>query len=114
MLLITFFPPDRTRNWARNHKLPYPLASDETRQAYFAYGLREASPGEMVGPQNWLPNLVSVLRTRSLPTYTQHVAQLGGYFIVDNTGKLLYAYPSQYPADYPKQGALLSELKVES
>lgn len=110
MLLVTFFPPAHTRNWARQHKLPYRLASDESRQAYLSYGLREGTTTEIIGPQNWVAGARAVIRTRTVPTYTKHVNQLGGYFIVSSTGDLLYAYASQASADYPPVGELLRVL----
>lgn len=110
VLLVTFHPPDRTRNWARNHKLPFPVASDESRQVYADYGLREASAFELMGPQNWLPGIASTLRMRTPPSATMHVNQLGGYFIVDDTAKLLYAYRSQNPSDYPDPDELVRVL----
>ncbi len=110
VLLVTFFPPDHTRNWARRYDLPYLLASDESRQVYFDYGLRDAGTMELLGPRNWLPGLRATVRTRLIPHPTRHVAQLGGYFIVDGTGKLLYAYRSQNSSDHPDPAELVRVL----
>jgi peroxiredoxin len=110
VLLVTFFPPNRALAWARRHKLPFPLASDESRQIYFDYGLRDANTLELLGPQNWLPGLRATLRMREAPSHTRHVAQLGGYFIVDDSGKLLYAHRSTTPSDHPDPGVLVRVL----
>jgi alkyl hydroperoxide reductase subunit AhpC len=110
VLLVTFFPPSRALTWARRHKLPFPLASDESRQVYFDYGLGDATTMELLGPQNWLPGLKATLRTREAPSHTRHVAQLGGYFIVDDTGKLLYAHRSSNPSDHPDPRTLVRVL----
>jgi hypothetical protein len=107
VLLVTFFPPSRARNWARRYELPYLLASDESRQVYFDYVLREASTMELLGPPNWLPGLRATMRLRTTPQHTKHVAQLGGYFIVDDTGKLLYAHRSENPSDHPSPKELV-------
>ncbi len=39
ILQVSFYPPDRTRNWARRFDLPWLLAVDESRQTYWRYGL---------------------------------------------------------------------------
>ena len=111
VLLVTFFPANRAVAWARRHELPFRLASDESRQVYFDYGLREASTMELLGPQNWLPGLRATLRMRETPSHTKHVAQLGGYFIVDYTGKLVYAYRSDNPSDHPDPEVLMRMLE---
>ena len=114
VLLVTFFPPDRARNWARRYELPYLLASDESRQVYFDYGLRDASTMELLGPQNWLPGLRATIRLRATPHHTKHVAQLGGYFIVDDEGNLLYAHRSKNASDHPDPWELVRILTSAS
>lgn len=114
VLLVTFFPPSRARNWARRYKLTYLLASDESRQVYFDYGLRDASTAELFGPQNWLPGLRATIRLRTTPHHTEHVAQLGGYFIVDDTGKLLYSHRSENASDHPDPSELVRILTSAS
>lgn len=114
VLLVTFFPPTHARNWARRYELPYLLASDESRQVYFDYGLRDASTAELFGPQNWLPGLRATIRLRATPHHTKHVAQLGGYFIVDDTGNLLYAHRSEDPSDHPDPSELVRILTSAS
>ena len=110
VLLVTFFPPSRARNWARRYGLPYLLASDESRQVYFDYGLRDATTMALLGPPNWLPGLKATIRLRMAPHHTKHVAQLGGYFIVDDTGKLLYSHRSENPSDHPNYNELVRVL----
>lgn len=113
MLLITFFPPDRMKNWARGHKLSYRLASDESLNAYHRYGLDNVKPLDLVGPQSLVASAKALFGSRQLPYHTMNALQSGGYFVVDAEGILLYAHPSKNPGDHPDPQELLEALGVQ-
>lgn len=112
-VLITFFPPDRTANWARGHKLPFKLASDVSRETYGRYGLGDLKLMDVVGPQSAIAGLKATFSLRQLPYQTINPLQQGGYFVVDREGTLLYAYPSKNPGDHPDPQELLRALGVQ-
>ncbi len=113
MLLVTFAPPDRAAKWARAHDLPYRLGSDVSRRIYFDYGLGNARLGDLINLQVVAAGVKAFTRSRLVPRLTQHGAQVGGYFVVDDTGKVVFAYPSKGPGDYPNPKDLLAALGVE-
>jgi peroxiredoxin len=113
VLLVSFFPPQHTRNWARRHGLPFLIGSDETRDVYLRYGLDNAKAADLIGPHVWLAGLKAFASTREMPGYSRYGAQRGGYFVVDDGGTLRYSYPSRGPADHPPVGDLLKALGVD-
>jgi hypothetical protein len=113
VLLVSFYPPDRTRNWARRYGIEFRTGSDETRETYFHYGLGDTKMSDLLGPQSWLAGLKAFVGTRTIPSYAQHYKQTGGYFVVDAEGTIHYAHPSKGPADHPPIDELLAILGVE-
>jgi hypothetical protein len=112
VLLVSFYPPDRTRNWARRYGIEFPTGSDETRETYFHYGLGDTKMSDLLGPQSWLAGLRAFVGTRTIPSYAQHYKQTGGYFVVDAEGAIHYTHPSKGPADHPPIEELLTALGV--
>jgi hypothetical protein len=114
VLLVSFYPPDRLAAWARANRLPYRLAADPDRDAYRRYGLGDGKLADLVGPQTWMAGLRAFARTPRIPEHAQHWQQLGGYFVVNGEGNIVYAYPSKGTTDHPDPQSLLEALGVES
>lgn len=83
-----------------------------TRETYFRYGLGEVKMGDLFGPKSWVAGVKALIGTGKIPSHSQHYKQAGGYFIVDDTGVLVYAYPSKGPADHSAVEELLGALEA--
>jgi peroxiredoxin len=114
VLLISFYPADRTKNWANKFELPFRLASDVSRESYFEWGLGDTKPENNPGFSAVVEGLTSFVKLRKVPEHLQHVLQLGGYFVLDDTGKVLYSYAPKSAVDNPPLDELLAALEVKS
>ena len=95
--------------WLQKHSYPFPLLLDRDRVFYRQVGLRR-----------FLKNVASISTTRLYadrasagtnqfrpPTAGSDMSSIGGDFIVDSTGKLLYAYFCKHQFDRPAVEALV-------
>ena len=112
ILQISFYPPDRTRNWARRFELPWLLAVDETRQTYWRYGLGAIQSSDTPVAASVMVGIKSLIKLGKVPEHLMHTSQLGGYFVVDSTGKIVYAHSNKNAMDNPPLGDILSALHV--
>jgi hypothetical protein len=94
--------------------LPFPAAADPSRQAYRAFGLERTSWRALLRPGILLGYLGLMLRgwRPRKPYPGEDVLQLGGDFVLDSEGRLLYAYRSADPTDRPAAADLLRALRT--
>lgn len=107
VVLITFTRPRNLRGFRHRLGLAYPVVADETRDVYRAYGL-----GRGAWRQIWsLPTLWTYGRLwrggARLRRPTEDIRQLGGDFVVDPDGVLVYTYRSKRPDDRPSVDELV-------
>lgn len=95
--------------WRKETGITLPVLLDPDRVSYAAYGL-ERSLWRAWSPRNLAYYARAVWRGERLQPYRGDTQQLGGDFIVDNSGTLRYVYPSQDPTDRPPVADLLSAL----
>ena len=82
---------------------PLAFLIDEGRGAYRAYGLGRASTATIYGWRVWV-RYCQILKSRgsdALQPPTEDTNQLGGDFVIDPSGTLIYARWSRGPADRP-------------
>ena len=88
--------------WLEHTKLTYPLLLDPDLVLYRHFGLRRS-----VSAVWTVPSLMSYAEDKiagvaSAPSYPgDDLHVMGGDFILDSTGKILYAYCSKFAADRP-------------
>ena len=98
--------------WLENVKLPFPLLLDISLTLYRSLGLKRSVKAVWT-----IPTIVSYAEEKvagvpSTPAYEgDDLHVLGGDFIVDPTGKLLYAYPSKTSSDRPSLDDVLTVLE---
>lgn len=113
VVAISFSPPERLAPFLAEFPLPFPLLSDPALTAYRYFATAHTSllgflrPGVLVHflrllVRGWLPGK---------PTRGDDLFQLGGDFILDAAGRLLYAHASRDAADRPSVDDLLAPLK---
>jgi peroxiredoxin len=109
--LVTFTRPRNLRGFRRRLRLAYPVLADETRAAYRAYGLGRA-PWRSVWGVHTLRTYGRLMRQGRRPRLpTQDTRQLGGDFVVDHAGRIVYAYRSRRPDDRPAVDDLIAAVR---
>ena len=91
-----------------DHPLPFLL--DEGRETYRAYGLGRASSATIYGWRVWV-RYRQIVKERGpglLHRPTEDTHQLGGDFVIDPAGTLVYARWSRGPADRPPASHLVA------
>ena len=86
---------------------PFTVVADPGRLTYHAFGLGRASWWKLFGPRVWLEYAKLLFKGRKLQRPTEDIDQLGGDFVVEPSGQVLYAHRSENPADRPGVGELL-------
>lgn len=108
IVVVTFEPPDAVAGFAARERLPFPILSDPTRRAYAAFGLTRGPTHRVWG---WR-TLYAYLRGLGSGTRPRRphgdLAQLGGDFVLDAQGSIVFAHRSTHPADRPPIQALLA------
>ncbi|NQW22921.1 MAG: redoxin domain-containing protein [SAR202 cluster bacterium] len=110
VVAISFEPKERLFQLTRQAQLPFPILSDPERAVYAAYGLTEG---------HWL----KIFSLKTIWTYVKHFArgrryhhaasdwkQLGGDFVLQEDGIVIYEYRGQAPHDRPTVNRLIAEL----
>lgn len=103
VLVVSFDGINEVVRYASSLNLSFPVASDDSRAAYRAYGLTSASFWHTWHPKT-LWRYVKLLRQgRKLqkPQKGSDLSQLGADFVVDVEGRVAYAHYSERPDDRP-------------
>ena len=113
VLAVTQARPELLAVFLAEQPLSFPAAADPGRAAYRAFDLERTSWATM-----WRPNVI--LRYLQLIFHGwrprqardgEDVLQLGGDFVLDGKGCLVYAYRSASPTDRPSVEALLQAVR---
>jgi len=115
VVFVTFDDPEPVRRGLlAGLEVPYPVLVDRERVAYRAWGLRRSSlAGIWLDPRVWARYAALVVRGERLRRLGSDTLQLGGDFVVDGHGKVVYARPQQRD-DRPPVGDLLRMVRSAS
>jgi peroxiredoxin len=113
VLVVSFTEPRRLAVYLERYPLPFPVVADPSRAAYQGLGLGRTSwatffRGGVLGRylrlifRGWLPR----------SSEGDDVLQLGGDFVLDGQGRLVFAYRSAEPTDRPPADELLGALRT--
>jgi peroxiredoxin len=113
VLVVSQARPEVLAAHLRDQPEPFPAAADPERQAYRAFGLERTSWQTFFRPRVLLGYLRLIFRGWGLrrPNEGEDVLQLGGDFVLDGRGRVVYAYRSAEPTDRPPIGRLLQALR---
>jgi peroxiredoxin len=113
VLVVTQARPEMLAIFLSEQPLPFPAVADPERIAYRAFGLERTSWAKMLGPGVILRYLRLVLGgwLPKRPRGGEDVLQLGGDFLLDAEGRLVYAYRSMTPTDRPGVEELLEAVR---
>ena len=85
-------------------ELPFPVLSDASAEAYFAFGLGK---GLAIRPGTPIKFARLIWRAKRLYRPVGDIMQIGGDFIVDREGIVRFAHSSEDPTDRPEVAELL-------
>ena len=113
VLVVTFSAAQRIPQYLEAHDWPFPVVADPEFEAYRAFELQKGTWWQVAGPQAIVGYLKLMLRGRLPDKHTKgdDVKQLGGDFVLDASGRLLYLYRSQESTDRPSPEELLQVLQ---
>lgn len=109
VVLITFTDPTNLPAYRREHQLEIQLLVDPDRSTYHSFGLRRGTVWRVWGIRA-ARKYVELLRQdglRGLARPTEDTLQLGGDFIIDPDGVLIYGFWGDGPDDRPPVDALI-------
>ncbi len=108
VVVVTFGPPDRVLTYQREMLDPLTVLLDEDRSVYLAYGLGRGRVWKVWGPAVWWAYVRLLREGWRLQWPTGDTLQLGGDFVVDRHGRLVYVHRSDDPDDRPSVDELVS------
>jgi hypothetical protein len=103
VLVVSFAQPLRIAAYLQRTPLPFPVVADPSRDAYRAFGLERTSWSAILGLRSILAYLRLVLRgwMPRRANEGEDVLQLGGDFVLDAHGRVIYSHRSAEPTDRP-------------
>jgi peroxiredoxin len=112
VLVVSFTPPAKAKAFLAIHPVPFPVVTDPERAAYRALGLGRTTWSGILQWRSLWQYLRLMFRgwMPKRPMKHDDLLQLGGDFILDGQGRLVYAHPSQSATDRPSPRDLLAVL----
>ncbi len=107
---ISFGPKHRLFQLTRQLQLPFPVLSDPERDVYAAYSLAQGSLLKIFSPKTVWTYAKHFARGRRYEHEASDWKQLGGDFIFEDNGTVLYGHRGQTPADRPSVAGLIAKL----
>lgn len=109
VLIVTQARPDILAGFLKRYPQPVPVVGDPERVAYRAFGLERTGWWTFFRPGVVWRYLKHMLRIRLRAPYDgEDVRQLGGDFILNWRGEMLYAYRDPDPTRRPTVDELLA------
>ena len=108
---VSFETRDRLLQLSRQLQLPFALLSDPERDVYRAYGLERGGWLQVFSRETLWAYLKHFLRGGRYYHRRSDLKQLGGDFVLDENGKVIFEYRSIYPHDRPSVSRLIEELR---
>lgn len=108
VLLVSFEPLERVRMYSIDDGFGWPVLTDASLDTYARYGLQRVS-----WVRAWLsPKTVSfyvraAIRGKRIRRPVSDTGQLGGDFLIDPAGRIVFGFTSAEPADRPTVDAIL-------
>jgi len=110
VLLISFSSPERVAQYRIDFPLPFLAVADPEMKAYRELGMGRMSPLTLLRPHvtgHYLALMMRGWKPKG-PSKGDDVMQLGGDFVIDASGNMVYAHPCKDPSDRPSANELLA------
>jgi hypothetical protein len=102
VLLVSFEPLERVRQYVVEDEFEWPVLSDELREFYDSYGLgRSSFIRAWFSPRTVGYYLKAAFSGKRIRRPASDTGQLGGDFLIDPAGRIVLAFRSSEPADRP-------------
>ncbi|HET6575733.1 MAG TPA: SelL-related redox protein [Fimbriiglobus sp.] len=110
VLAVSQATPAVLATFLRDHPQPVPVVCDPDRAGYRAFGLERTSWLSFFRPSVMGGYLRLMFRGGKVrrPYPGEDVLQLGGDFLLDRAGRVVFAYPSRTATDRPGVDVLLA------
>ena len=113
VLVVSQARPEQLAHYAARYGWRVSLTADPERVAYRAFGLERTSWLTFFRPRVLWGYIRGLLRGYGVktPYAGEDVLQLGGDFLLDKAGRVVFAYPSADPTDRPAVADLLAAIR---
>ena len=115
IVVVTFTDSDSLSSYATRHEAGITFVSDQERKSYRAYGLGRGTVRRVWGLKA-AKRYLEIFRDQGLSGLRapkEDSLQLGGDFIIDSDGTLIYGFWSEGPDDRPTVDELVAALDLE-
>lgn len=106
--LVGMGTPAESAAFRRELELPFPVLSDPDRAAYRAFGTIVAGAREFLTPAAGRAMIGAALRGNRGGRPVGDVRQLGGTWLIDRAGVVVWARPSAFAGDHPAPADILT------
>ncbi len=110
VVLVTFTDEGNLSQYQQTHDLPFPVLVDANRDTYRAFGLGRGTIARIWG-RKAARRYLDIFKEQGLTGLrrpTEDTLQLGGDFVVDPRGTLVYGFWGEGPDDRPAVGDLIA------
>lgn len=111
IIVVSFAEPQRLRKYLQARPWPFPVRTDPNLVLHRLFGLDRAGWLQLLRPRVILRYLWLIARGNRPQMAQEDVHQLGGDFVLDTAGRVVYEYRSRDPADRPDVAALLDAVR---
>ncbi len=110
VLAVALSKPPQVASFLKRSPLPYPLVCDPDRAAYRAFGIGRTSWLSFLRPSVMWGYAAMFFRGAMprIPNKGEDVLQLGGDFLLDRAGRVVWEHRSRTVTDRPTVEALLA------
>lgn len=110
VVVISFVKPARLKQYLDRRSWSMRVLADPELKAYREFGLERAGWLQLLRPRALVVYMKLILRGKMPQPPQEDVHQLGGDFILDASGRVVYEYRSEDPADRPSPTELMEVL----
>lgn len=111
VLVVCLEPTEELGRFRWFRDLPFTVLSDPSGAAYRAFGLVEGRVSQLVTWNSFIGYVRALLAGRVPVRPHGNVRQLGGDFVLDESGHVVFAHRSKEPVDTPTVEALLEAVQ---
>ncbi len=111
VVLVGMGTPEESALFVKKTDVPWQMICDPDRQLYRSFGLKMASPLELLSPSVTFKAIAAMAQGHSVGLPVGDIRQLPGVFIIDTGGRIVYRHVAKDPADHPAPETILAALK---